>query len=84
MKIQNLPPAVAALNPLLKTKKSSTKKRLAETRFSSHIRKLEGIPPDLEQIEAIKNAIKSGEFQVNIDAIADALIESARELLKNR
>lgn len=40
-------------------------------------------PTDQRRIDAIKQAITEGRFQVNSSAIADSLINTARELLAN-
>lgn len=37
-----------------------------------------------EKVAAIREAIASGQFSINPDAIADAVINSARELLAGR
>jgi negative regulator of flagellin synthesis FlgM len=37
-------------------------------------------PFDTSKVEAIKQAIASGQFRINPDAIAEGLINSAREL----
>lgn len=37
-----------------------------------------------ERLEAIKQAIRDGRFQVNPEAIADRLIETAKELVLGR
>lgn len=39
---------------------------------------------DTEKVAAIRDAIASGQFSVNVDAIADAVISSARELVSSR
>ena len=39
---------------------------------------------DTKRVEAIKDAIKRGEFSVNSDVVASKLIDSAKELLTNR
>lgn len=36
---------------------------------------------DVAKVEAIKDAIREGRFQVNAEAVADKLIESVRELV---
>lgn len=36
---------------------------------------------DAAKVEAIKDAIREGRFQVNAEAVADKLIESVRELV---
>lgn len=38
---------------------------------------------DAAKVEAIRNAIASGDFQINPDRIADGLITSTRQLLVN-
>lgn len=40
-------------------------------------------PIDTARIEEIKKAIAEGRFQINVGAIADRLIESARDLVNN-
>lgn len=35
-----------------------------------------------QRVQAIKTALESGQLQINPDAIADGLLESARDLLK--
>lgn len=37
---------------------------------------------DLARVEAIRNAIRSGELQVDAGRIADGLLDSARELIQ--
>lgn len=50
--------------------------------LSSRIQSLQGEPSfDAAKVEAIKQAIASGEFKINADAIADGLIRTAKELL---
>lgn len=41
-------------------------------------------PASPERLEAIKRAIREGRFEVNPEAIADRLIETARDLVLNR
>lgn len=44
-----------------------------------------GRPPvDSARIQEIKNAIAQGRFQINPEAIADGLIETARELINSQ
>lgn len=38
---------------------------------------------DMAKVEAIKQAIKDGRYQINADKIADGLISSMREWLSN-
>jgi len=40
-------------------------------------------PVNMARIQEIKQAISEGRFKINPDAIADRLIDSARELLNN-
>lgn len=40
-------------------------------------------PVNTARIEEIKKAISEGRFQINVSAIADRLIESARDLVNN-
>lgn len=41
-------------------------------------------PFDASRVEAIKAAIRNGEFKVNPEAVADQLIQSVRELLAGK
>ena len=41
-----------------------------------------GEPVNAARVQEIRQAIAEGRFQINADAIADRLIESARELLQ--
>jgi negative regulator of flagellin synthesis FlgM len=43
-----------------------------------------GAPVDAARVQAIRQAISEGRFQVNAEAVADRLIESARELIEAR
>lgn len=43
-----------------------------------------GQPVDRAKVEAIKQAISEGRFQVNADKIADRLLNSVQELLTNQ
>lgn len=57
--------------------------------FASQLSALEsaakGAPVvNAEKVAAIREAIASGQFSINPDAIADAVINSARELLAGR
>lgn len=40
-------------------------------------------PIDMARIQEIKQAISEGRFKINAEAIADRLIESARDLVSN-
>jgi len=39
---------------------------------------------DAGKVEALKDAIREGRFQVNAEAVADKLIESVRELMARK
>jgi len=39
---------------------------------------------DAEKVEAIKTAIASGQFKVDSEKVADGLIETVKDLLKNK
>lgn len=41
-------------------------------------------PINTERVEAIKQAIREGRFKVNPEAVADKLISTVQELVKNR
>lgn len=41
-------------------------------------------PVDAARVQAIRQAISEGRFQINPEAIADRLIESARELVESQ
>ncbi|HEY5764045.1 MAG TPA: flagellar biosynthesis anti-sigma factor FlgM [Rhodocyclaceae bacterium] len=41
-------------------------------------------PVDGARVQAIRQAISEGRFQINPEAIADRLIESARELIESQ
>lgn len=43
-----------------------------------------GAPVDSARIAAIKQAISEGRFQINAEAIADSLIDTARDLLQSQ
>jgi len=43
-----------------------------------------GAPVDSARIAEIKQAIAEGRFQINADAIADGLIDTARDLLQSQ
>jgi negative regulator of flagellin synthesis FlgM len=43
-----------------------------------------GAPVDGARIAAIKQAIAEGRFQINPEAIADSLIDTARDLLQSQ
>jgi len=43
-----------------------------------------GAPVDSARIAEIKQAISEGRFQINADAIADGLIDTARDLLQSQ
>jgi len=47
------------------------------------IQSSEGAPVNKARIQEIKQAIAEGRFKINPDAIADRLIDSARDLLKD-
>lgn len=42
------------------------------------------VPFDVSRVAEIKQAISEGKFSINADAIADRLIDSARELIDSR
>lgn len=50
--------------------------------LSNRLRDVKGgdAPFDAEKVESIRQAIKDGKFEVNPDAIAKAIIASAKEL----
>ncbi|EUJ10701.1 anti-sigma-28 factor, FlgM family [Methylophilaceae bacterium 11] len=39
---------------------------------------------DTEKVNAIKSAIESGQFKVNSEKVADGLIDTVKDLLKNK
>lgn len=39
---------------------------------------------DAEKVSAIKSAIESGQFKVNSEKVADGLIDTVKDLLKNK
>lgn len=41
-------------------------------------------PVDAARVQAIRQAISEGRFQINPEAIADRLLESARELIESQ
>lgn len=66
------------------TSESSTQVQLSE--LSSKMAELESKLAasdafDVDKIEAIKQAIVEGRFNVNADAVADKLLQNVRELL---
>lgn len=53
----------------------------AATASSVHIKSMASQPPvDTEAVSRIKEAIKRGEYPVNLDQISDALMDAYRDL----
>lgn len=51
--------------------------------LSGSLRAGESMPMNTARVQEIKQAISEGRFKINPDAIADRLIESARELVNS-
>jgi len=58
----------------------------AVTKFSGKFDNINSAeaPFDTAKVEAIRQAIKDGQFQVNPEAVAEKIINSAKELLNQR
>lgn len=51
---------------------------------ATHLQAAEKPPVNSGRIQEIKSAIAQGAFKINPEAIADGLIETARELINNQ
>lgn len=87
MKINSsYPSPAAALTPRVapKESKATDNPSAAEVSLSalaSTVKSNEKPPVDSARIQEIKTAIAQGKFTINPEAIADGLIESARDLI---
>lgn len=70
--------APAATGDTIRISDLSTRLAALETRMAG------GAPFDAGRVEAIKGAIRDGQFKVNAEVVADRLIDSVRELLVKR
>lgn len=76
-------PAVSTRQPLATTSgSSSTQEAVTLSQTSSTLQSSSGAPVNAAKIQEIKQAIAEGRFQINPEAIADSVIESARDLVK--
>jgi len=88
MKIDNTyKPAASALATKPATPQSSApamaQDEVSLSKLAGTLQSGEHPPVNMARIQEIKQAISEGRFKINPDAIADRLIDSARELLNN-
>ena len=80
-------PAASALSPRPATPQSSApataQDEVSLSKLAGTLQSGEHPPVNTARIQEIKQAISEGRFKVNPEAIADRLIDSARELLNN-
>jgi negative regulator of flagellin synthesis FlgM len=89
MKIDNsYKPATTTLTPRTATTQtasgSGTQEAVSLSSLAGSLKSDEQPPVNSARIQEIKQAISEGRFQINPDAIADRLIESARDLVNSK
>lgn len=88
MKIDsNFKPTTAAVTtkpaPSQATATASAQEAVSLSQVAGSLQANEKPPVNTARIQEIKQAISEGRFKINPEAIADRLIESARDLLNN-
>ena len=74
--------AAAAAPP---TKNPAAQDSVQITSLSSQLQAMENVPViDSARVDAIKLAISEGRFKINPEAIADSLLASVKDLVKNQ
>ena len=80
-------PATSALTPKPATAQSSApataQDEVSLSKLAGALQSGEHPPVNAARIQEIKQAISEGRFKINPEAIADRLLDSARELLSN-
>lgn len=76
-------PALSTRPPTKTTSSGSTQEAVTLSQASSTLQPNSGAPVNAAKIQEIKQAIAEGRFQINAEAIADSVIESARDLVKH-
>lgn len=71
------------------TTKEATGKSTSEVSLSGLVTNLsssaaEGAPVNQSRVEELRQAIASGQFKINANAIADSLLATAQELVQSR
>ncbi|RIX41205.1 MAG: flagellar biosynthesis anti-sigma factor FlgM [Rhodocyclales bacterium GT-UBC] len=89
MKIDNsYKPTTAQLAPRQSVSPSSSSNESQEavslSSLAGSLKSNDAPPVNSARIQEIKQAISEGRFQINADAIADRLIESARDLVSSK
>ena len=92
MKIDILNSSNSSLNGSQNVRASKTLSNTTQTQSSSTVQLSEQALEvssnsevfDSAKVEQIKTAIAEGRFQVNANAVADSLINTARDLIKNQ
>lgn len=88
MKIETtFKPTLASSPPRTTTPKQSepanTQEAVSFSQLAGSLKVGEKPPVNSTRIQEIKEAISAGRFSINSEAIADRLIESAKDLIKN-
>lgn len=68
----------------LATPKTGTQEAVSLSQLAGSLQAGEKPPVNTARIQEIKQAISEGRFKINPEAIADRLIESARDLLNSK
>lgn len=66
------------------TSSAGTKEAVSLSTLAGSMQTSEKPPINSTRVQEIKEAISEGRFKINADAIADRLIESARDLINSK
>jgi negative regulator of flagellin synthesis FlgM len=77
-KLTSRPSSAVATSP------AGTKEAVSLSTLAGSMQSSEKPPVNSARVQEIKEAISEGRFRINADAIADRLIESARDLISSK
>lgn len=80
----NLPPVANRPQPQVAGTGQSNTEAVVLSSVASSLQSSDKPPVNTARIQEIKEAISQGRFKINPEAIADGLIESARDLINSQ